>query len=82
MKISEFRWYPAAHSHENAQELRRGGIAGPLYASAAQRNDSSWVATVSLHRPDREQMECESELEAILAAESWLDELIADAAPP
>lgn len=82
MKLSEFGWHLAASSHDNVQELQRGGIGGPLYATVAQHDDLSWVATVNLHLADRGRMECDSELEAILAAEMWLDELIASVAHP
>jgi hypothetical protein len=82
MKLSGFGWYLTASSHDNTQELRRNGIGGPLYATVAQHDDLSWAARINLHLADHERMECDSELEAILAAEVWLDELIPITAPP
>jgi hypothetical protein len=83
MKLSEFGWYVVQSSFagETAQAMRRGGPDGETFAIVEPAADDTWVAVVNLHRnaSGHERLECDSELEAILAAEHWLDELIIDA---
>jgi len=81
MKISEFHWYATeSHAQEEArQAMRRGGRDGDIYAVIEPLNAGIWLAIVNLHLPEsmHQRMECDSELEATLAAELWLGELIA-----
>jgi hypothetical protein len=78
MKSSEFRWYAIPTHDGTDQVLRRGGQSGELFA-IVEPATGGWVATVNLQLAEahHQRLECDSELEAMLAAQSWLDELIA-----
>ena len=81
MKISEFGWYPMASAVPEGglgQALRRGGRKGEIFSVVAPMPGGAWTAVVNLHLDESQHrhLECESELEALLASEVWLEELI------
>ena len=83
MKASEFAWYARTSDAANgaAQALRRGGRDGEIFAVVESDAGGGWTTLVNLHLdPSKHRrFECDSELEALLATELWLDELVGDA---
>ena len=79
MKLSEFGWYSIPTRNGTDQVLRRGGMGGEIFALVEFTETVGWAATVNLQLDETQhvRLECDSELEAMLAADNWLEELIA-----
>ena len=71
-------WWYECPARDRTKALRRGSRDGETYAIVEPNAEGTWSAGLNLHLSEsqHQHFECNSELEAVLTIEHWLEELV------